>query len=74
MGNVYLLGADSHIWEEFDPAELLCIQPTKPDTWVAQFITNKLIQRYHHLVGRFFRVRISLLPGHYIYLELLSRR
>ncbi|KAI8626750.1 hypothetical protein F5Y19DRAFT_466245 [Xylariaceae sp. FL1651] len=55
MGNVYLLGADSHIWEEFDPAELLCIRPTKPDTWVAQVITNKLIQRYHHLVGRFFR-------------------
>ncbi|KAK0728798.1 hypothetical protein B0T26DRAFT_748959 [Lasiosphaeria miniovina] len=34
MGNVYLLGADSDIWEIFDPAELVALYPDmarKPD-------------------------------------------
>ncbi len=56
MGNVYLLGADSDIWEAFDATELACFRPTKTDSWMGQFITDNLIRWYHHLVGHFFRV------------------
>ena len=56
MGNVYLLGADSDVWETFDSAELVCLWPRKSDSSFAGFFTNSLVRWYHHLIGYRFRV------------------
>lgn len=58
MGNVYLLGADSDVWEKkFDPAELVCLLPRKggDDSIFTRFISNRLIRWYHLLIGHVFR-------------------
>ncbi|KAK4211761.1 hypothetical protein QBC37DRAFT_466946 [Rhypophila decipiens] len=56
MGNVYLLGADSDIWErQFDPAELVCLLPTKCDSIFTRFMSNRFIRWYHHLIGHLFK-------------------
>ncbi|KAI0529930.1 hypothetical protein GGR58DRAFT_525637 [Xylaria digitata] len=57
MGNIYLLGADSDVWENFDAAELVCLKPNKTDSLITRFFTNKLVTLYHRLVGHYFRVQ-----------------
>jgi len=55
MGNVYLLGADSDVWETYNPAEQLCLRARPNESTISRFITNWIVPRYHRLVGRFFR-------------------
>ncbi|KAI1457862.1 hypothetical protein F4805DRAFT_467143 [Annulohypoxylon moriforme] len=55
MGNVYLLGADSDVWENFNVAELVCLKPNKTNSVISQFCTNTLVKWYHHLVGHRFK-------------------
>ncbi|GAW23977.1 hypothetical protein ANO14919_135560 [Xylariales sp. No.14919] len=56
MGNIYLLGADSDVWEKFNASELVCLKPSRADSLVTRFLTNKIITSYHCLVGHRFRV------------------
>jgi len=56
MGNVYLLGADSDVWETFDPSELVCLRPKKGDSCFNRFFANSLVRWYHHLIGHRFTV------------------
>ncbi|KAI0975149.1 hypothetical protein F4678DRAFT_318818 [Xylaria arbuscula] len=55
MGNVYLLGADSDVWETFNASELVCLKPNKSDSLVTRFLTNKIVTSYHYIVGHHFR-------------------
>ncbi|RYC54083.1 hypothetical protein CHU98_g12126 [Xylaria longipes] len=57
MGNIYLLGADSGVWDNFDAAELVCLKPNETDSLITRFLTNKLVALYHHIVGHYFRVQ-----------------
>lgn len=59
MGNVYLLGADSDTWENFDPRELVCLKPYKANSLIARHCMDRLVKWYHHLVGHRFRVQDS---------------
>lgn len=54
MGNVYLLGADSDIWETTDPAELVCLLPRRNESCIAGF-TDQIVRWYHHAVGYRFK-------------------
>lgn len=55
MGNVYLLGADSDVWEgRFDPAELVCLLSRQSDSVLAGVFTDVLVKWYHRLIGRLF--------------------
>lgn len=66
MGNVYLLGADSNIWEDADPVELVCLRPRKADSAFARLFTDRVCRWYHHLIGYLFRVspsRLGLFPS-----------
>ncbi|KAI0435712.1 hypothetical protein F4803DRAFT_567435 [Xylaria telfairii] len=56
MGNVYLLGVDSDVWENPDASELICLKPNKTDSLITRFFTNKLITLYHHIIGHHFKV------------------
>jgi len=60
MGNVYLLGADSNVWEsessEFDLAEMVCLLPRQRDS--SRSVTalrDYLLQQYHYLIGHRFK-------------------
>ncbi|KAM7214997.1 hypothetical protein V8F06_009599 [Rhypophila decipiens] len=56
MGNVYLLGPDSDVWEkQFDDTELVCLLPRSNDNIFARFISNRFIRWYHHLIGHLFK-------------------
>lgn len=59
MGNIYLLGADSDTWENFDPGEMVCLKPNKTNSLIARHCTNSLVKWYHRLVGHRFRVQPS---------------
>ena len=59
MGNVYLLGADSDAWENFDSVELVCLRPRNSDSWGTWFFTDRLVRWYHHLIGHLFRVLLA---------------
>lgn len=59
MGNIYLLGADSDIWDNFNASELVCFKPNRTANLITRFLTNKLVTSYHYLVGRHFRVWYS---------------
>ncbi len=56
MGNVFLLGAYSDTWEDFDDAELVCLQPRAVDSLLARFFTDSLVRWYHRIIGYLFRV------------------
>lgn len=55
MGNVYLLGADSDAWEDYDPAEQVCLRARPEESLISRFLTNCLVPVYHRFLGRFFR-------------------
>ncbi|KAI1411525.1 hypothetical protein F5Y13DRAFT_191142 [Hypoxylon sp. FL1857] len=55
MGNVYLLGSDSDVWDNFDAEELVCLKPNKANSLMARFCANTLVKWYHHLLGHRFR-------------------
>jgi len=64
MGNVYLLGADSDVWEtKLDSAELVCLLPRKSDSPFTRFLTTKLVRWYHHSVGHLLSGRASETPA-----------
>ncbi|KAK4455312.1 hypothetical protein QBC34DRAFT_432663 [Podospora aff. communis PSN243] len=56
MGNVYLLGADSDVWEKFDANEHICLHSgTGDESLISRFLANCVVPRYHRLVGQLFR-------------------
>lgn len=61
MGNVYLLGPDSDIWEKPDHLDMIAINPRESDNSLSRLITKVLIYWYHRLVGWKIRVRCAIL-------------
>ncbi|KAI1173336.1 hypothetical protein F4777DRAFT_600714 [Nemania sp. FL0916] len=55
MGNIYLLGPDSDVWENFDASELVCLKPNRTDSLVTRFLTNKLVTMFHRIIGHHFK-------------------
>ncbi|KAI0505167.1 hypothetical protein F5B22DRAFT_661812 [Xylaria bambusicola] len=55
MGNIYLLGPDSDVWNSFDTSELVCLKPGRTDSLVMQFLKNRLVLLYHRLIGHHFK-------------------
>jgi len=55
MGNVMLIGDDSDVWEKFDPLELVCLRPRQNDSHLVSFLSTKVVEPYHDLVGHFFK-------------------
>jgi len=56
MGYVYLLGADSDIWEKPDPADLIAIQCRESQSFFSHFLGDFVIHWYHRCLGKRFRV------------------
>ena len=55
MGNVFLLGPDSDIWIE-DESDLIALKQRKDEDPLFAWISNKVLQRFHLLFGRYFKV------------------
>lgn len=60
MGNIQLLGPDRNIWEESPISQLLCIQPQTSDSWFTRYLTDVLVQKYHHAIGWRFKLPYSI--------------
>ena len=56
MGNVYLLGQDSDIWEQPDLEDMVALKARSVEDSASRFLTDRLVHWYHHLVGWRFRV------------------
>jgi hypothetical protein len=57
MGNVYLLGPDSDIWETPNHLDLFSINPKKSDNSLSKLITVVVVDWFHRLVS--WRLRVS---------------
>jgi hypothetical protein len=58
MGNVYLLGADSDVWENPDLLDMISISPDISDNWISRAITYVVTNWYHRVIGKTFKVDI----------------
>ncbi|KAF2034883.1 hypothetical protein EK21DRAFT_50114, partial [Setomelanomma holmii] len=56
MGNVYLLGPDSDIWEKPNHLDLFAINPKTSDNSLSRLITVVVVDWFHRLVG--WRIRV----------------
>jgi hypothetical protein len=56
MGNVYLLGPDSDIWEKPDQFDLVTLHAQENGDLISRFLTDVLIHWYHRLFGWHFKV------------------
>ncbi|KAL9109279.1 MAG: hypothetical protein Q9227_006034 [Pyrenula ochraceoflavens] len=59
MGNVYLLGPDSDIWEKPDLLDMISINPKNSDNSLSKLVTKIVVDWYHHSVGWRMRVRYA---------------
>ena len=59
MGNVYLLGQDSDIWENPAREDLVTLKARKIEDTVSRFVTDRAIHWYHQALGWSFKVRES---------------
>ena len=55
MGNVFLIGKDSDMWME-DESDLVALKQWKTDDPSFAWISDNIIQPFHLLIGRHFRV------------------
>ena len=75
MGNVFLLGKDSHIWSE-DEDDLIALRQREGEEPFHTLMSDTILQWFHLLIGHRFRVaspfpvargpekRIRLTEGH----------
>ena len=56
MGSLHLTGADGNTWDDTMLEELICLRGQKYDDFLSDWIVNRVIRRFHHLIGRKFRV------------------
>ena len=56
MGGVYLFGRDRDTWEHPVPGDLITLSPDHGTDLLSSWLTAKSIQRYHRLIGRYFKV------------------
>jgi hypothetical protein len=56
MGNVYLLGPDSDIWDNPDHSDLIVLKRRNNHSLVSRVLSDFLIRWYHHLLG--WRLRV----------------
>ena len=56
MGNVYLLGQDSDIWENPDVLDLIALNARREDDLFSKWVADCLVEWYHQILGRYIRV------------------
>jgi len=56
MGNVYLLGPDSGTWEDPDLLDLISFDAKKSDNWMSKAVVVIVVDWYHRLIGKKFKV------------------
>jgi hypothetical protein len=62
MGNVYLLGPDSDIWEDARySSDLFALKRQGSHSPVSRALGGCVVRWWHHYIGRRFRVRLTLL-------------
>jgi hypothetical protein len=59
MGNVYLLGQDSDIWENPASEDMITLKARNIEDTVSRFLTNRVIHWYHQALGWRVKVRES---------------
>ena len=60
MGNVYLLGPDSDIWEKPDLLDMFSMNPKESDDSLSKLITIVVVDWFHRLIGWKIRVRSAI--------------
>ena len=58
MGYVYLLGADSDIWEKPDLADLIAVKRRDSRSFFSYVLGDFVVRWYHRCLGKRFRVCI----------------
>ncbi|CZR54979.1 uncharacterized protein PAC_04864 [Phialocephala subalpina] len=62
MGNVFLLGPDSDIWQDQNTREdLVALKATKVDDSLTRWLMESAAQRWHYWIGHYFRVSVLLI-------------
>jgi hypothetical protein len=61
MGNVYLLGQDSDIWENPASEDMITLKARNIEDSVSRFLTNRVIHWYHQTLG--WRVKVCESKG-----------
>ena len=56
MGNVYLLGQDSDIWEQPDILDLIALNARQSQDPLTTWMADDVVHWYHKVLGRLFRV------------------
>lgn len=62
MGNVYLLGPDSDLWEQPDLFDLISLKRRENHSPVSRILSDFIVRWYHRLLGHHLRVCVSDLP------------
>ncbi|KAF2268994.1 hypothetical protein CC78DRAFT_606858 [Lojkania enalia] len=55
MGNVYLLGSDSDIWEKPDMADIVVLRRRENQSPISRILSDSFLHWYHHRFGWRFR-------------------
>ena len=51
MGNVYLQGQDSDVWDKPDRLDLVVVKPRKKESLLSAWMSDNLVHWYHWTVG-----------------------
>jgi len=75
MGNVYLLGPDSDIWETPNHSDLFSVNATRHDSLLSRLVTVLAVDWFHRLGGRKLRVRtlLNLVASYCSIVDVLGR-
>lgn len=60
MSGSYLLGRDSHVWEEPVEGDLIALKPRHTNDVFSSWVATKFIRSYHQTVGRYFKISFLL--------------
>ena len=59
MGGVYLTDVDRNTWVDTLPEDLICLRGQKYDDVLSGWISDKIVMRFHDVIGTKFRVSIQ---------------
>jgi hypothetical protein len=60
LGNVYLEGQDSDVWDKPDRLDLLVLKPRKNDSLLSLWLSDRIVHWYHQQIGCRLKVSSSL--------------
>jgi len=72
-GKIYLHGPESDIWEKPDESDLVALRTRDAGSAFTGLVTDVLLQRYHYLLGHYFKVRMLSPTGRYIVAYYIQR-